>query len=183
MSYSPANHPHAVTALDSLPTGKVIKIAAGGTILAALTSGNDLYAWGHPLRTEPFRAVAAARESHSVTDACNGSDNDSARDNPNQSSSSSFFNTLTGDPTPVDIDDWKDIADIAMGERHLLALTTEGRLFAIGDNTNGQLGLPAVKHATNVWTKVDVEIDKKAAIMGIAAGPRNSFVIVRRNNK
>lgn len=46
---SPANVPGIVNDLLQLPTGKIIKIAAGGHLIMALTEGNDLYIWGgHP---------------------------------------------------------------------------------------------------------------------------------------
>lgn len=173
----PATHPHPVTALEALPTGKITKIAAGGTILAALTEGQDLYAWGQPPRTEPFRAPLPHADPDPESFSGHQNENNSRRE-----AETRFFATLTGDPTPVDVNNWQDIADIAIGERHLLALTTEGQVFAIGDNTNGQLGLPEVKHSTDVWMKVNIDIDERAVIMGVVAGPRNSFVIVRRNS-
>ncbi|KAK0635014.1 regulator of chromosome condensation 1/beta-lactamase-inhibitor protein II [Bombardia bombarda] len=80
-------------------------------------------------------------------------------------------------PTPIVIDD-NDIADIGVGDQHLIALTVDGELFTIGNNSNGQLGLQASSAAS--WTRVDLGLDTaRQSIVGVAAGSRNSFVIVR----
>ncbi|KAM7208448.1 E3 ubiquitin-protein ligase HERC2 [Naviculisporaceae sp. PSN 640] len=192
---TPATHPYPVTALEALPTGKITKIAAGGTILAALTEGDDLYAWGQPPRAEPFRTAPVPPKSshqdrgpdpspiHEFKDEeTTARQEEEEKEKGEAEPSTPFFTTLTSDPTPVDINNWSDIADIAIGDRHLLALTTEGEVFAIGDNINGQLGLPEVKHSTDIWTKVDINTSEGAVITGVVAGPRNSFVIVRSSS-
>lgn len=51
--YSPADHPCLVRDLIDLPTGKIVKIAANGYVIAALTDGNDLYCWGGHAGQEP----------------------------------------------------------------------------------------------------------------------------------
>ncbi|KAG6360094.1 hypothetical protein INS49_011150 [Diaporthe citri] len=91
---SPADEPGLVIALQDLPTGAISKIAAGGYMLAALTTGNDLYIWGgHPGRkTVP--------------------------------------SDTTDEPTPVDIEG-NDIADVAVGETHIIVLTTNGDVLVI----------------------------------------------------
>jgi regulator of chromosome condensation len=139
---SPANKPRAVAALQDLPTGPVVKLAAGGYVVAALTSGRDLYAWGgHPGRP-------------------------------------ALLEGLSGQPSPVLVDE-RDIVDVGVGESHLIALTSEGHVFAIGDNTNGQLGLET--RSASSWTRVELALAGGGhKVTGVAAGPRNSFMVVEK---
>lgn len=135
----PAAKPREVADLKDLPTGPVTKLAAGGYLLAAITSGKDLYAWGgHPGRKAVLKEVSVQ-------------------------------------PSPVLIDE-HDIIDVGIGDSHLIALTSDGQVFVIGDNGNGQLGL-SVESAPS-WTKVNLELGEEQHVTGVAAGPKNSFIIV-----
>lgn len=152
-----------MTDLSDLPTGPVTKLAAaaGGYALAALTAGNDLYVWG-----DAGRSGAAL---------------------------SGLFSAREGEgPSPVVISsgeegegEGKDVADVAVGDAHMVALTTDGEVYVIGDNGSGQLGgLGTRQGMQGSWTRVDLEaevgIDGRAqSVTGVAAGPMNSFLIVR----
>lgn len=130
-----------VSDLIDLPTGQIVKIAANGYTLAALTSGNDLYCWGgHPAQAPIVQG-------------------------------------LSGYPTPVVVGD-NDVADVGVGESHMIALTTDGRVFVIGDNKNGQLGLDTERAAD--WTKVNLSIRESQKVRGVTAGPRSSFITVEK---
>lgn len=128
-------------ALEGLPTGRIVKLAAGGHIVAALTSGHDLYAWGgHPGRP-------------------------------------ALLEGISGQPSPVLVEE-HDILDVGVGDAHLVALTTDGQVFVIGDNGSGQLGLDVESAAC--WTRVDVGLGEDRRVAGVDAGPKNSFVMVKK---
>lgn len=140
---SPADEPGLVTALKDLPTGPISKIAAGGYVLAAVTTGNDLYIWGgHPGR----KTVPA---------------------------------DISDDPTPVDIEE-NDIADVAVGESHIIVLTTHGDVFVIGENGNGQLGL--LSKLEESWHRVPLDLKDGRRVVGVQAGIRNSFLLVHKES-
>ena len=71
--------------------------------------------------------------------------------------------------------------DVAIGESHAIALTTDGCIYIVGDNGNGQLGLgPQSAERVETWTKLDVPFAQGSDIVGVVAGPRASFIIVKR---
>ncbi|KAM3428066.1 hypothetical protein NHJ13734_008745 [Beauveria thailandica] len=55
-----------------------------------------------------------------------------------------FFPGLSRFPNYTEIAGGKDIADIALGETHGIALTKEGDVYVIGNNESGQIGIPSV---------------------------------------
>ena len=81
---------------------------------------------------------------------------------------------LSGTPEPVDLDG-QDFLDIAVGADHILALTTEYKLYVIGANRNGQLGLDMEDLCE--WREVSLPLDGKR-IVSIHAGYKNSFLLV-----
>jgi alpha-tubulin suppressor-like RCC1 family protein len=90
---------------------------------------------------------------------------------------------LSDTPSPVVIND-HDILDVAVGDAHMLVLTTDRQVYVIGDNANGQLGLPGVS-ATRTWTRIDLGSVLGAGefVTGVAAGPRSSFLVAGKQPK
>ena len=130
-------------------------------MLACLTTGNDLYIWGDPRRLPP-----PLRTIFFNGDDCDDQDG----------------------PVPVVITDTKGnevdgIVDVAMGTEHMIALTDQGEIYVIGDNSWGQLGLGVEIEYVPKWEKVPLCLDnggsgKKKEIKAVAAGPWTSFLIV-----
>lgn len=82
-------------------------------------------------------------------------------------------------PNYIEVDGDKDVEDIAVGEFHAIALTTDRCVYVIGSNENGQLGLGAgVERSSESWTKVSLDIAPYDRIVSVASGPRNSFILV-----
>lgn len=88
---------------------------------------------------------------------------------------------LEGMPNYVAVADDTDIADVAIGDGHALALSTEGSVYVIGSNSNGQLGLSDSSISrVDDWTKLDFQAPAGNVISRVAAGPRTSFIITAK---
>ncbi|KFH40749.1 X-linked retinitis pigmentosa GTPase regulator-like protein [Hapsidospora chrysogenum ATCC 11550] len=86
---------------------------------------------------------------------------------------------LSGIPNYVEVDGDKDVEDIAVGESHAIALTTDGSVYVIGGNENGQLGLGiGFNERVGSWTKVNLGVSKNHRVVRVGAGPRSSFILV-----
>ncbi|KAI1136685.1 RCC1/BLIP-II [Hypoxylon sp. FL0543] len=81
---------------------------------------------------------------------------------------------LSDSPMPVVVEEC-DIIDCGIGESHIIVLSSDHEVFVIGDNTNGQLGLP-VDEAKS-WTKVPLNLGERQVICGVEAGKRTSFIL------
>jgi alpha-tubulin suppressor-like RCC1 family protein len=82
---------------------------------------------------------------------------------------------LTGSPTPLDLDG-QDFLDVAVGFNHMMILTTERKLFVVGDGGSGQLG-QETKHF-NDWTEISLPLKETQRISRTHAGYKTSFVLV-----
>ncbi|KAI1781015.1 RCC1/BLIP-II [Hypoxylon cercidicola] len=83
---------------------------------------------------------------------------------------------LSSDPMPVVVEE-SDIMDCGVGESHIIVLTSDGDVYVIGSNANGQLGLP-VDEAKS-WTKVPLNLGVGHIISGVEAGQRTSFILTK----
>ncbi|KAL7624012.1 hypothetical protein AAE478_005569 [Parahypoxylon ruwenzoriense] len=87
-----------------------------------------------------------------------------------------LIDDLSSSPVPVVVEEC-DIADCGVGESHIIILSTEGDVYVIGDNANGQLGLPV--NEVVAWTKVPLHLGVGQAVLGVGAGRRTSFILTK----
>ncbi|CAK7223741.1 hypothetical protein SCUCBS95973_005282 [Sporothrix curviconia] len=156
-----ADVPGLVAALKGLPTGPIVKLAAGGYVLAALTKGQDLYCWGgYPGRRPVVLEGLMGEPSPIVV-------------------------SVTPDAASTGEVGEEDIVDVGVGDGHMIALTASGSVCVIGSNASGQLGLGRDWKSANdtdvskSWIKVGgFSSDEGRQATSVYAGPRSSFVVV-----
>ncbi|KAL8769290.1 MAG: hypothetical protein Q9209_004672 [Squamulea sp. 1 TL-2023] len=150
---SPTSLPTVISALDGI---NIAKIAAGPWLIAAVSSDNDLYVWGHVMR-QPIG------NDYSNFDRLLNSDGQ---------------NRTPEDVHLVDIADGHDVDDVAVGNEHLVVRITTGEVWGYGSNEYAQLGLGReVKSTDGAWFKIFTP-DEGERIWEIAAGPLNTLVVV-----
>jgi regulator of chromosome condensation len=100
---------------------------------------------------------------------------------PGSQSRRNVFSELNSIPNYVEVDGEKDVQDIAIGESHAIALTTDGCIYVVGDNTNGQIGLgKGEKDFIESWHKIDFIPHPGWGIVAVKAGPRSSFIVTAK---
>ncbi|KAI1325854.1 regulator of chromosome condensation 1/beta-lactamase-inhibitor protein II [Xylariaceae sp. FL0255] len=82
--------------------------------------------------------------------------------------------SISGTPEPVMVEE-HDIADFAVGETHVIVLTVNGDIYIVGENTNGQLGLPLER--TTKWARISLPLVPGEVITGVKAGQRSSLIL------
>jgi alpha-tubulin suppressor-like RCC1 family protein len=93
---------------------------------------------------------------------------------------SKLLEELSGVPMPVDLTG-EDFLDISVGMDHMIALSTQRRLFVVGAGGNGQLGL--AEKNLGKWTEVILPLETGKRIFSVHAGYKNSFVVVEEFTK
>ena len=148
-SDSPVSMPVIVAALDGI---RIRKVAAGSWIAAALSAEKDVYVWGHLLPPTPIR------EDHAGLDG--------------------LLRAVDEEVCLVDVADGADIEDVAVGDEHILVLTTEGEVWGLGSNESGQLGLgEELKGTKGKWVKIDMPVEGGKTVE-MKAGPLTTFLVV-----
>ena len=100
------------------------------------------------------------------------------RQAPGTSNGCPAISDLQGFPNYIEVCDEKDVRDFGFGDSHAIVLTTDDDVFVVGDNSSGQLG---ILHgaACQTWTKLEFERPPGHSIVGVAAGPRCSFIVTK----
>ncbi|KAL9636997.1 MAG: hypothetical protein Q9164_002485 [Protoblastenia rupestris] len=126
------------------------KIAANGWLGAALSMDRDVYIWGG-----------------------RAGDHDRLSALPDPGASEGEEVKL------VDIDGGVDIADIAIGMGHLVALTTDGEVWVCGDGERGQLGLgEGAKGFEANWVMTPSPWTERGRLINVEAGGWGSWLFV-----
>jgi regulator of chromosome condensation len=100
---------------------------------------------------------------------------------PGSQSRHNLFQDISELPNYFQIDGDKDVQDIGIGESHAIALTSDGCIYLIGNNTNGQIGLgKGAQDLVPSWSKIDFTPPEGWEIVAVQAGPRSSFIVTKK---
>ncbi len=165
-AFGPGEKPRCIpTAVEALRGVPVRDVAAGTTHMLVCTAGGDLLGWGHnelgqlsaalpeafcaaPVEVDRSKRVAAV----AAGEACSACLLQGAQVMVWGS------NWLRGKPgvatKPLRVSFPRPVTQIALGERHLLALSAGGEVFALGYGEQGQLGTGKMMYCADVSTVV-----------------------------
>ncbi|KAI4739503.1 RCC1/BLIP-II protein [Aureobasidium sp. EXF-12298] len=132
--------------VESLAGIQIKKIAADGWMTAALSEDGAAYLFG--------TGTPGTRHSLSCLDGLN--------------SMEAALVEIEEDGEPL------DFLDVAVGDGHVLLLAQDNRVFAAGDNRNGQLGL-GQKASSYAKDWLEVIIPDQHRCVAVFAGPKSSF--------
>ncbi len=155
-----AGEPGLVTALDGVP---ISKIASGGWMTGAVSRDRDLYVWG---RSAP--GGQGGKKIRCLPGAVRTPSNEDEQEKQQKESEVAL----------VDIEDGVDVVDVGVGAGHMLALTGDGRVFGVGENENGQLGVGDGDRYLEDWVEVDLGLEEGRTVVGVECGYWSSFVLV-----
>ena len=68
----------------------------------------------------------------------------------------------------------EDVVDVGVGANHIAVVTASGKLFVVGDNKNGQLGLGKDMLFVSDWTPVP----GLSKVRSVFCAPKATFVVV-----
>lgn len=192
------NDLHGPTFSHSVP-GRIAQLVANVTGFVCLTQDGNVYTWGDARHSSLGRGVTETEaNSPGLVDSLAGiqikkiaSDGwmtaalsaDGAvylfgTGTPGtQHSLSCLDGLISTEAALVDIEEKGeplDFLDVAVGDGHVLLLAEDGRVFAAGDNRNGQLGL-GQKALTYIKDWREVIMPDQRRCIAVFAGPKSSF--------
>ncbi|KAI1802569.1 RCC1/BLIP-II [Daldinia bambusicola] len=178
--------------------GKIVQLAAYEAGFAALSHDGHVWTWGDErysaclgrpvtpsspaerpglveelvdLPTGNIKKISAA--GYLVLALTEGHDLYAWGSRPGQES---VLEDISSSPTPVVVEE-SDILDCGVGESHAIVLNSEGHVYVIGDNGNGQLGLADSK--VDSWTRVPLRLEAGQVVCGVEAGRSTSFILAK----
>ncbi|EME49090.1 hypothetical protein DOTSEDRAFT_67971 [Dothistroma septosporum NZE10] len=144
---SPAASPGIVEALGGL---HISKVAAGGWLGAALSRDGTLYIWGSTTPAAP--GTVDALESADPSEVA-------LVELPHR-----------GGEAP-------DVLDMALGDNHAAVIAEDRRVYVVGDNRHGQLGLESDQSWYSSWEVARHWVGGElSGAESVCAGPQTTFV-------
>lgn len=147
---TPAHRPGVLDALGGL---RIVKVAAGGWMSAALSEDRAAYVWGagEPGKDSTLKLLREADAGNVVLISIPSSGGSEAE--------------------PL------DMIDIAVGDNHIAVLAESGRLFVAGDNRTGQLGIDSDEAWVDDWVEVP-NANFGGNFCGVVCGPKATLLSV-----
>ncbi|KAK4507095.1 hypothetical protein PRZ48_000829 [Zasmidium cellare] len=130
-------------AVDALGGLSISKIASGGWMHAALSADGALYVWGANSPGVEGR-IRCLEDQDQVA----------------------LVTLPDPDAEPL------DVLDMAIGDNHIAAVTEGDRMFVVGENRNGQLGVGSEERFIEDW----VEVPNLTQVRKVWCGPKSTFV-------
>lgn len=186
------------TRIWNLPTKRILQLESNATTFTALTSDGELFTWGDPRHglgrelteeepaTEP--CIVSALEGMYVSKISSGGwitaavtrDRDLyiwGQQTPGEDERIEFLPDGGDEVGLVDLGEDVHIEDVAVGAGHVLALTSECEVYAVGDNETGQLGAKDNEKFRKEWRKVEKMWKGRAKAVVSGNSAWSSFIL------
>lgn len=146
---TPADKPGQVEALGGLKIASIQCGPGAGWLTSALSEDGALYLWGASMPGEDG-VIQCLHEA-----------------GPGE--------VALVDIQPEDNTEPVDVISASIGRNHAAVVSSDGQLFVVGDNSNGQLGLGQNKPFVEEWTQVP----NLPGIQRVMAGPKATFAFLK----
>ncbi|KAK5696332.1 hypothetical protein LTR17_024304 [Elasticomyces elasticus] len=169
--------------------GRPAQLLANTASFILLLESGEVYSWGDPRHQSLGRAIhgegAKKADEPGIVEALGGLKITKIASGGWMSAAISEDGALylwgaAGEVALVELlasahDEPLDVIDFAIGDAHVAVATTDGRLFVVGDNKDGQLGLDSAEDFIEDWTEARGLSD----VQRVVCGPRSTYVFVQ----